>query len=102
MKQAVSVTLSPENLLWLEALARRSRRKSLSETLDAILDGVRGRDATGPVSHAGMVVIDPSDPDLRGADAALRRLVSESWGGTSVALDGAPPSRRRGARKRRT
>lgn len=96
-KQAISVTLSPDNLVWLEALARRSRRRSLSETLDAILDGVRGRSTPETTSFQGMISIDPGDPELATADAALARVFG-AWTGASVISD-RPPVRRKRARK---
>ena len=45
-KQAISVTLSPDNLLWLRGRARAEQRGSLSEYLDLLITHARfGQDA---------------------------------------------------------
>jgi hypothetical protein len=45
-KQAISVTLSPDNLLWLRGRARADQRGSLSEYLDRLITRARfGQDA---------------------------------------------------------
>ena len=45
-KQAISVTLSPDNLLWLRRRARADQRGSLSEYLDVLITRARcGQDA---------------------------------------------------------
>jgi hypothetical protein len=80
-KEAISVTLRPENLLWLRGQARAARRQSVSETLDALISAARagglGRPAT-VTSVVGSIRIRASDPALAQADAAIRRLVSPS------------------------
>jgi hypothetical protein len=78
-KKAISVTLQPENLLWLRGQAQASSRRSVSETLDALISearaGTRGRpDAIRSV--VGSIRIQASDPGLIQADAAIRDLVS--------------------------
>jgi hypothetical protein len=40
-KEPVSVTLGRENLLWLRGQAARSKRRSLSDTLDEIVTAAR-------------------------------------------------------------
>jgi len=46
-KQAISVTLSPDNLLWLRGRARADQRGSLSEYLDRLITRARfGQDAS--------------------------------------------------------
>lgn len=98
-KRAISVTLSPENLLWLQATATRWSRRSLSDTLDGILDDLRGRaSVTGARSLFGQLTIDASDPELRGADAAVRRLFAAIPDTASVARD-APAAPSRAARR---
>jgi len=95
-KRAISVTLSPDNLLWLRARALAAGRKSVSETLDQIVRDVRSGPgkAGGPVrSVVGMVRIAESDPDLRKADAAIRALFATSLARTSRLLNGAGISR---------
>jgi hypothetical protein len=78
-KKAISVTLRPENLLWLRGQMQVSSRRSVSETLDALISearaGARGRpEATRSV--VGSIRIQASDPGLTQADAAIRDLVS--------------------------
>ncbi|SRR5713101_6177733 len=82
-KQAVSVTLHPDNLLWLRGQAKAHGRRSVSEALDRLLSEVRtGRrlpDASIR-SVVGTIRIASSDPGLSGADAAIRALFSSPTG----------------------
>jgi len=79
-KKAISVTLRPENLLWLRARTRASSRRSVSETLDDLISAARaaaGR--SGPVkSVVGKIRIPASDAGLTRADRAIRRLFALS------------------------
>lgn len=80
-KKAISVTLRPENLLWLRGQAHASSRRSVSETLDELISearaGARGR--PGAIkSVVGSIRIRASDPGLTRADAAIRGLFSPS------------------------
>jgi hypothetical protein len=87
-KQAISLTLSPNNLLWLHDRAIRARTRSLSETLDRILDDARLSSgwASGPSrSVVGTLRISESDPDLARADQAIRTLFAASLDTTSAA-----------------
>jgi hypothetical protein len=88
-KEAVSVTLAAENLLWLRGQARASGVRSLSAVLDRLVSTAR---AGGHVhestirSVVGTIRIAKADPGLVGADAALRAMfpsamVSEEIGG---------------------
>jgi hypothetical protein len=80
-KKAISVTLRPENLLWLRGQAHASSRQSVSETLDALISEARagGLGRPGTVkSVVGSIRIRASDPALTQADAAIRRLFSPS------------------------
>jgi len=74
------VTLDPENILWLKARARGARRRSVSETLDCLLNEARTGKISAPEvrSVKGTVRIDPADPDLEEADAAVSRLIASS------------------------
>jgi len=80
-KKAISVTLRPENLLWLRGQARAAARRSVSETLDELIAaaraGARGR-PPAVTSVVGSIRLLASDPTLAGADAALRTLFSAS------------------------
>jgi hypothetical protein len=96
-KTAVSVTLAPDNLLWLEGqtLARRSR--SLSATLDQVLAEARKAGHGRPVrSVVGTVRIDESDPQLHQADTAVRALFRVSLGKPRSRQPGNKAGRRRG------
>jgi hypothetical protein len=76
-KQAISVTLSRENLVWLRGQTRATSRRSVSETLDRLVLEARtgGRLRVGsPRSVVGTIRIAPSDPALARADAAIRAL----------------------------
>jgi len=80
-KQAISVTLQPDNLLWLRAQARVLGLRSLSEMLDQVVTRARqgDRQAHAPSrSVAGTVHIAEDDPDLGSADSALRVLFVSS------------------------
>jgi hypothetical protein len=80
-KKAISLTLSKANLLWLRAETAARRNRSVSETLDRLLDEIRARDGRAPVakrSVVGMVRIDEADPNLEKADEMLRTLFSQS------------------------
>jgi hypothetical protein len=77
-KRAVSVTLDPENLLWLQAQARASGSQSLSATLDRLVSQARQARRTPPRSVVGTVRITSSDPDLEGADLAIRQIFQAS------------------------
>lgn len=94
-KRALSVTLDPENILWLKARARGAKARSVSQTLDRLLLEARtGRvESPRPRSVRGTVTIDASDPDLHHADEAVRRLMTSSLSGGRQPA-GRPTSRR--------
>ena len=76
-KQAISVTLRPDNLLWLRGQVRAASRRSVSELLDRLISDVRAGAAgrtVAPTSVVGSIDILESDPGLRRADAAIRGL----------------------------
>jgi len=80
-KKAISVTLRPENLLWLRGQTRASARRSVSDMLDDLISaaraGARGRPGVIK-SVVGSIGIPASDPALTQADAAIRGLFSSS------------------------
>ena len=104
-KQAVSVTLEQENLLWLRGQVRAARRKSLSEVLDSLVAEARTGglvQEAAILSVVGTIRIADADPDLRQADAAVRSLFPgplrprKKAGGASDAKPRRPdPQRRR-------
>jgi hypothetical protein len=76
-KQAISVTLRPENLLWLRGQTHAASRRRVSETLDDLISkaraGAGGRSGAAR-SVVGTIRIRASDPGLTQADAAVRTL----------------------------
>ena len=80
IKKAISVTLSQENLLWLRAQAVAGGKKSVSETLDQLLEQARtGSGMKVPSQSAvGMIQIAPSDLELREADREIREQFRRS------------------------
>lgn len=80
-KRAVSVTLAESNVVWLRAKTLATGGRSLSETLDRIVENAR----LGETKHSearsvvGMLRIADSDPELTGADAALRDLFTAQF-----------------------
>ena len=80
-KQAISVTLAAENLLWRKGRVHASGARSLSAVLDEIVSTARSGghgQASAIRSVVGTVHISGSDPALRGADAAIRALFPSS------------------------
>ncbi len=78
--KSVNVNLDPGNLIWLKAQAIASGRRSLSEVLNEVIVKVRtgGRAVPPEVkSVVGKVTISKDDPDLEGADEAVRALFRE-------------------------
>jgi hypothetical protein len=75
-KDAVSVTLDRDNLLWLRGQLRALHARSLSDVLDRVVAAARtGRAGSGTVrSVKGSVHIAADDPSLQEADAVIRRL----------------------------
>lgn len=74
-KEAVSVTLDADNLLWLRGRTKAAGRRSLSETLDRLIAEARagGRVPPGSVhSVVGTIDINESDPFLLKADSIIR------------------------------
>jgi hypothetical protein len=73
-KEPVSVTLGRDNLVWLRGRAARTKRRSLSDTLDEIVTAARlGGQANGPPrSVVGTVDIAADDPSLDRADQYIR------------------------------
>jgi len=79
-KKAISVTLSQENLLWLRAQAGARGKRSVSETLDQLLEEARSGSGMKVASRSavGMIQIAPSDPELREADREIREQFRRS------------------------
>lgn len=80
-KKPLSVTLEEENILWLRGQALAGKQRSLSEALDVVVTAARQhRFGATPRSVVGTLDIAADDPDLLGADAAMRGLVDASLG----------------------
>lgn len=78
-KQALSVSLDPDNVVWLRAQTRSTGCRSVSELLDRLIREARtgSQEKTSSVrSVVGRIKIAISDPDLSSADAAIRELFS--------------------------
>jgi hypothetical protein len=102
MRRAVSVTLKTDNLLWLRAQAAATVRGSLSEVLDRLVSDARdaGRtDARAIRSVRGTIDLPEDDPNLEGADAAIRAQFERSVRRPVVVKE--RPARYTAGRKRR-
>jgi gamma-glutamyl:cysteine ligase YbdK (ATP-grasp superfamily) len=97
-KQAISVTLQPDNLVWLKGRARGATR-SVSETLDRLIASARKGGDEGEVrSVVGTVSIAAGDPELARADEALREMMARSLGLPARHAPPRPGTRARGRR----
>ena len=81
MRKAISITLSQDNLLWLRGQAAQSRKGSVSDLLDRIVQEARTSgwvDGASVRSVAGTIDLADDDPDLATADAYIRAVFTES------------------------
>jgi hypothetical protein len=100
-KQAISVTLESDNLIWLRGRAVAAGRVSVSEMLDRLIREARA-DASGVAggrSIVGTLLIAADDPDLKRADDAVRMLFTRSL--ARALPRGRPAPARRGSRRPR-
>ena len=108
-KQPISVTLSPDNLVWLRGRARAEGRGSLSEFLDRIVTRARcGQETPRPVRSMkgalGWLADGPPDVDAVSAiSPAEWQVWHDRWdellaGVNLVDGPGRLPSRRQGGR----
>jgi len=78
-KQAISVTLDADNLMWLKGRVGAAGIRSVSELLDQIVSAARTSGHIGPSrSVVGTIDLDASDPWLEGADDAVRGMFGAS------------------------
>jgi len=78
-KQPVSVTLSPDNLVWLRGRARADRLGSLSEFLDRLITGARfGGDAPRAVRPMKGALAGLATKPAAGT-AAISPAVWQAW-----------------------
>ena len=79
-KRPISVTLDVDNLLWLKGQTASGKRRSLSDTIDAVITAAR-TGAHGDLtsrSVVGTVDIAADDPGLDEADAYVRAELEAS------------------------
>ena len=102
-KQAISVTLDADNIVWLKARTGAAGARSVSELLDQLITTVRQSRHAGPSrSVVGTVDIDPSDPLLAHADEVIRAMFDKSIGKPLIVRETSPESRvRRPSTKKR-
>jgi len=79
-KAPISVTLDADNLLWLKGQTASGKRRSVSDTLDAIVTAARtgAYGVTASRSVVGTVDIAADDPALDQADAYVRSAIEDS------------------------
>jgi hypothetical protein len=103
-KKAISVTLETDNLTWLKGRAGATDVRSVSELLDRIVAQARAAAPGGAVrSVVGTIDIDPRDPLLDCADAAVRAAFDASLGRPLLVRERSPElgtARRRGRKRR--
>lgn len=76
-KTAISVTLAPDNLLWLKARMRTTRGRSISAVLDDLLR--EARQVSGPVtSVVGWVRFPEGEEGLERGKKEVRELFERS------------------------
>lgn len=75
-RQAISVTLSPDSIVWLRARMSATGARSLSEALERVIAGARSAEGARSEgrSAVGLVTIAEDDPDLGAADEEVRAL----------------------------
>ena len=102
-KQAISVTLELENLTWLRGRVRATGGRSISELLDQLVSSARRHGHGRPKrSVMGAIEIDPADPNLAGADAAIRSLFDASLARPLVIHESSPRFAAAASRKKKT
>jgi hypothetical protein len=79
-KEPISVTLDADNLLWLKGQTASGKRRSVSDTLDAIVTAARtgAHGVTVSRSVVGTIDIAADDPGLDRADAYVRSAIADS------------------------
>ena len=91
-KQAISLTLDVDNLAWLKGRVGAAGARSVSELLNQLVTAARASRTTGPSrSVVGTVDIDPSDPALERADAAVRAMYETSIRRPMIFRESGPP-----------
>jgi hypothetical protein len=100
-KRAISVTLHTENLTWLRARTAASGARSVSALLDRLVADARGQGTGGQSrSVVGTIDLDPADPLLLEADAAIRTAIETSIGRPLLVNEARARYRKRPSRRR--
>lgn len=101
-KQAVSVTLAADNVLWLKGRAAAGAQ-SVSELLDQLVTEARQSGQVGPSrAVVGTIDIDHTDPGLEHADQYVRAIFDRALGRPLMVKESPVERRvRRRAAKRR-
>lgn len=96
-KKPISVTLDEGNLLWLHGRAASTKRRSLSEALDALITAARtgGVGADAVRSVLGTVDIAEDDPDLQFADGYITAAFTASLDRPFIARERPPAGGRK-------
>jgi hypothetical protein len=99
-KRAISVTLDGDNLTWLKGRAGAGGVRSVSELLNRLVTAAR-QGGHGGLSRSviGTIDIDPADPGLEHADAAVQALFDASTTRPFAARETRPAPRRRSTRR---
>ncbi|HVZ22036.1 MAG TPA: hypothetical protein VG871_13275 [Vicinamibacterales bacterium] len=78
-KLAISVTIDRANLTWLKARVGADGARSVSDLVDRLITEARTSGSTGGIrSVVGTIDLDPADPLLDEADAAVAGLFEQS------------------------
>ena len=94
-KLPLSVTLEEGNITWLRGRALSGKRRSLSETLDAVVTAARlGGSPAEARSVVGTIDIAEHDASLDTADAELRHVFQTSLAEAAASGGGRPKARR--------
>ena len=99
-KRAISVTLDAGNLVWLKGQVGSSGLRSVSALLDRIVTAARDAGAEPARSVVGTLDISAANPDLEGADAAIRVMFDQSVRRPFVVRERPPTYGGRGGRRR--
>jgi hypothetical protein len=100
-RQAISVTLDTENLIWLRGRIGGGKGKSVSDLLNQLVTDARRTGRVGASrSVVGTIEIDEADPLLDEADAGLRALFDRSMSRPTVVRERGPSYGRRMRRSR--
>ena len=102
-KQAISVTLTADNITWLRGRVGASGLRSVSELIDRIVTDARQQGAHAPSrSVVGTIDLDAADPMLEQADAIVRTAFARSLARPAMVRERAPrySAARKGSRAR--